>query len=214
MPGRIGIRSMAAVAMVLAALLAFAGGASAAATGTITLHSRVCPAGQPTTDIFTDCHSHLPSQTTTYSLDGGAAQAVGGNGNLSFTDLAAGDHTIAQQDGVPLDFAHLRVFCSDQTTGSAAKEVSVSTNSFTVSAVAGDEIVCDVYTIPENASGQTPTAKPQPTATKTSGGTTQLPNTGIAQSGGGNGTELALFGFAAIVVAGAGLATLRRRGAN
>jgi hypothetical protein len=123
-------------------------------TGTITLHSRVCPAGQPTTDIFTDCHSHLPSQTTTYSLDGADAQAVGANGNLAFTDLATGKHTITQQEGVPLDFAYLRVFCSDTTVGTAAKEVTVNSNRFTVTAVAGDEVICDVYTIPENASGQ------------------------------------------------------------
>ena len=176
------------------------------------------PVYGPTGDIFPVCHSGLPTLTTTYSLEGGGAQAVGGNGNLTFSGLAAGNHTIAQQDGVPLDFAHLRVFCSDQTAGSAAKEIAVNVNSFTVKAVAGDEIVCDVYTIPENASGQTPTpaptTAPQPTATTTSGGTTQLPSTGVAQSGGSNSTELALFGLAAVVVAGAGFATLRRRGTN
>src|SRR4051812_40753098 len=77
------VSRIAAAAAILAALIAFSGSASAADTGTITLHSRLCPNGQPTSDIFTDCHSHLPTLTTTYSLDGGAAQAVGADGNLS-----------------------------------------------------------------------------------------------------------------------------------
>jgi hypothetical protein len=203
---------------VIGALIAFAGSASAADTGTITLHSRLCPNGQPTSDIFTDCHGHLPTIATTYSLDGGAAQAVGADGNLSFTDLAAGSHEIAQQDGVPLDFAHLRVFCSDQTTGDPAKEVAVDVNSFSVKAVAGDEIVCDVYTIGEDASGNTPTAtsEPQPTATATktsSGGGITLPNTGTGSNGGGTGFGI-IFGLIALAIAGAGFAAMRGRSAR
>jgi hypothetical protein len=193
---------MTAVAM-MAALLAFSSPASAATTGTITLHSRTCPAGQPTTDIFTDCHSHLPVVTTSYSIDGGAAQTVGADGNLSITGLAAGAHTIAQVDGVPLDFAHLRAFASDVTVGGAVAELAVNVNTFTVSAVAGDEIVVDIYTIPENASGLTPTAVPS------SGNGTSLPNTGVgANAGSGNpGLELALV---VLAIVGVGAAALHR----
>jgi hypothetical protein len=199
----------ALVLAVMAALLAFSGGAGAqAGTGTITIHSRLCPAGQPTTDIFTDCHSHLPTIATSYSLDGGAAQPVGASGNLSFTGLAAGAHEIAQVDGVPLDFAHLRVFCSNNTTKSAVTELAVAVNKFSVSAVAGDEIICDVYTIPENASGLTPTA------TTTSNGTsTTLPSTGVGPSNGGSNMALEL-GLIALAVAGLGFAALRRHGAR
>ena len=203
---RLSLLGGVAVLAMMAALLAFSGPASAAATGTITIHSRTCPAGQPTTDIFTDCHSHLPLVTTSYSIDGGAAQTVGADGNLSFTGLAAGAHTIAQVDGAPLDFAHLRAFASDVTAGSAVKELAVNVNAFTVSAVAGDEIVVDVYTIPENASGLTPTAVP----TKASSGNgTSLPNTGVgANAGNGNlGLELALIALAAV---GIGAVVLRR----
>jgi hypothetical protein len=206
------LRGAAALVM-LATLLAFSNGANAQATGTITIHSRLCPAGQPTTDIFTDCHGHLPTIATSYSLDGGAAQAVGGDGNTSFTGVAAGAHTIAQVDGVPLDFAHLRAFCSDQENGGAAAEVSVNVNSFSVTAVDGHEIICDVYTIPENASGLTPTATAAPaapTATTVSGGTAStLPGTGVGPSSGGNDTALEL-GLLALAFAGLGLVVLRR----
>lgn len=211
-------RVVAALA-VIAAFITFAGSAAAQADSTaITLHSRVCPAGQPTTDIFTDCHSHLPTQTTSYSIDGGTAQKVGNDGNLTFDGLTAGTHKVAQQDGIPLDFAHLRVFCSDQTAGTEPKEVSVDTNSFSVKAVADHEIVCDVYTIPENASGnptQEPTNEPaQPTATSTrtssNGGTTQLPNTGTGSSS-GNGGTLALIALIALVITGFGFGAVRVR---
>lgn len=177
-------------------LLLAAGSANAQeTTGTITIHSRICLNGEPTSDIFTECHDSLPTQTTSYSIDGGTAQVVDASGNLSFTDLAAGPYEIAQVDGVPLDFAHLRVFCSDVTAGGEVEEIAVSVQKFTVNAVAGDEVVCDVYTIPENASGLTPT----PTATTTPG-TTTLPNTGAGQETSQNHLSL-LLGLAAVGVA-------------
>lgn len=169
-------------------LLLAAGSASGQETnGTITIHSRICLNGEPTSDIFTECHDNLPTQTTSYSIDGGAEQVVDASGNLSFTGLAAGPYEIAQVEGVPLDFAHLRVFCSDVTAGGEVEEISVSVQKFTVYAVAGDEIVCDVYTIPENLSGLTPT----PTATTTPG-TTTLPNTGSGQQNAGSHLSLLL----------------------
>lgn len=206
------IRSLAGLAM-LAALLAFSGAAGAQGTGTITIHSRLCPAGQPTGDIFTDCHSHLPTITTSYSIDGGAAQTVGADGNTSFTGLAAGAHEIAQVDGVPLDFAHLRAFCSDTTTGSAVTEETVNVNTFSVSAVAGDTIVCDVYTIPENASGVTPTVPAGNGSNGTSGNGTTLPNTGVGPSQNGNNAALEL-ALGALALGGLGFAALRRHAAR
>jgi hypothetical protein len=209
------LRSVAALAM-LAALLVIAAPAGAqATTGTITIHSRLCPAGQPTTDIFTDCHSHLPTIATSYSLDGGAAQAVGADGNTAFTDVSAGAHEIAQVEGVPLDFAHLRVFCANNTDGSAATEVSVDVNKFSVDAVAGANVICDVYTIQENASGLTPTAVPTTSTggNATSGNGTSLPNTGVGPSNGGGNTGLEV-GLLALAASGLGFAALRRRGAR
>jgi len=207
----------AAALMLLATVLAFSGGAGAQADTTITIHSRLCPAGQPTTDIFTDCHGHLPTITTSYSIDGGAAQTVGADGNTSFTGLTAGAHTIAQVEGVPLDFAHLRAFCSDQDNGGAASEVAVNVNTFSVSAVAGHEIICDVYTIPENASGQTPTATEVPSTTTGGNATTTtgaapstLPGTGVGPGSHGSDTALEL-SLLALVAAGLGLVVLRRQ---
>lgn len=199
--------AMAVFAM-LAGMLAFSGSVSAAATGTITIHSRTCPAGQPTTNIFTDCHSHLPVVTTSYSIDGGPAQTVGADGNLSFTGLAAGAHAIVQTEGAPLDVAHLRAFASDVTAGSAVAELTVTVNAFSVTAVAGDEVVVDVYTIAENASGLTPTAVPS------TGNSASLPNTGVGAAAGGGSNDLALglLVLASIVLAAAvAQRSLRRR---
>jgi hypothetical protein len=187
-----GLTILPALALLATALFAFSAPAGAAETGTITIHSRLCPAGQPTTDIFANCHSHLPAILTSYTIDGGAAQAVGVNGNLSISLLVAGAHEIAQADGVPLDFAHLRVFCKDETAAGPTTEIAVNVQKFTVNAVAGHEVICDVYTIPENASGLTPTATAvsggtTPTATASS---TTLPNTGVGT--GQSGTDRTL----------------------
>lgn len=208
------LRSVAALAMLAALLLVAAPAGAQTTTGTITIHSRLCPAGQPTTDIFTDCHSHLPEIATSYSIDGGAAQAVGADGNTAFTDVTAGAHEIAQVDGVPLDFAHLRVFCSTQGDNTGAAEVTVDVNKFSVDAVAGANVICDVYTIPENASGLTPTAVPTTsTGNGTSGNGTSLPNTGVgpSQDGGNTGLEI---GLLALAISALGFAALRRHGAR
>jgi hypothetical protein len=210
------IHRLVAVFAAIAALVLFAGSAGAqSGSGTVTIHSRLCPAGQPTTDTFTDCHGHLPTIATSYSLDGGAAQTVGGDGNTSFTGLPSGSVSIAQVDGVPLDFARLRAFCSDQTAGTTAVEETVDVNTFSVDAVDGHEIICDVYTIPEDASGNTPTpttapAAPTATATSTSGGTTSLPNTGSGPTS-GRGNELLLIALMAVVFAAFGFGITRAR---
>lgn len=198
------------LALVVGASLVFAGMANAqATTSTITIHSRICLNGEPTTDIFTECHDSLPVITTTYSIDGGSAQALDAEGNLSFVDVSAGTHEIAQVDGVPLDFAHLRVFCSDVTTNDEVVEIAVNVQKFSVTAIAGDEIVCDVYTIPEDLSGMTPTPEVTPTATSTSGSTT-LPNTGAGSEQNQNDNTL-LFAISALALAGLGFAAYRLR---
>jgi hypothetical protein len=205
------LRSVAALAMLAALLLVAAPAGAQATTGTITIHSRLCPAGQPTTDIFTDCHSHLPTIATSYSIDGGAAQAVDADGNTAFTDVDAGSHEIAQVDGVPLDFAHLRVFCSTEGDNTGATEVAADVNTFSVDAVAGANVICDVYTIPENASGLTPTAVPSTSGNGAAGNGTSLPNTGVGPShdGGNSGLEI---GLLALAVSALGFAALRHHG--
>ncbi len=184
------VRLLGAIALTFMLLGTTFGSAAAADTSTLTIHKRVCPAGQVITDIFEDCHDILPEQTVEFTLDDGVPRAVDDEGNTSFTELAAGTYTVAEVEGPPLDFVHLRVWCSVQgTTTNPAEEMTVDLNTFDVTLKAGEEVVCDVYNIAEDLSGRTPTVQPtaQPTGAATS---ITLPGTG---SGTGSGGVFGLF---------------------
>jgi hypothetical protein len=154
--------------------------ASAQGTGSIEIHKRVCPSGE-IVNLFDDCHGNPPTQPVSFSLDGGPAQLVDADGNLTFTGLAAGTYQISEVEGIPLDFATLKVWCSVQGDNPVPFEVTTDGPNFSVDVGDGEQIVCDVYNIPENLSGLTPT----PVATATP--SIQLPNTG---SGVGTGSDL------------------------
>jgi hypothetical protein len=137
---------------------------------TVELHKRVCPAGGPTVSIFAECHSNPPEQPVAFAVDGGAPQAVDAAGDVVFADLTAGAHQFSETEGPPLDFVDLRVFCSVQGTGEPAIEVTTDGPNFTVAVGTGAYVVCDVYNIPEQLQGITPTATatakpPAPTPT-------------------------------------------------
>lgn len=203
---RIGLKGIVSGVVALAFFAALAASASAGANeGSVTIHKRVCPAGAPVSDIFTECHGNPPSQAFTFSADGGASAAVDGSGNLNFDALPAGTHEFTETEGIPLEFVTLRVFCSNEADG-VATEVVATVNSFSVAVAGGDALTCDSYSIPENLSGLTPTpeptavstAVPPPAATKTAGGTktTTLPNTG---AGGGSGSSSAILSIVALL---------------
>jgi hypothetical protein len=169
---------------------------SAQTTGTIEIHKRLCPAGQPVGDIFEDCHDNLVDQAVSFSLDGGAAAAVGVDGNLIFTDVAAGSHDISEIEGPPLEFVSLRVYCSVQDSDPEVFAVTTDGPNFSVDLGAGEHLVCDVYNIAEDLSGLTP--EPTAVATSTPGGV-QLPNTGSGMGTGSGSTGLALFALLALL---------------
>jgi uncharacterized protein (DUF2141 family) len=136
-------------------LLATAGPAAAAsATGRIILHVRQCPAGQPTVDIFVDCHSHLAPADTTFRINGHSSKTVSDQGNIKFDRLKAGTRTITlTSDQQPNEFLRLRVFCSDRGTDNPAVELTVKTGTqayFKIGLTEGQRILCDVYFIPES----------------------------------------------------------------
>lgn len=128
----------------------------AAGTASITIHARQCPAGQPTTDIFTDCHGFPADPITTFRLNGHGAKTVNDRGNLRYSNLTAGTRTITLvSDNQPFEFLHLRVFCSVPSTGVPPVEKAVRINdqeqaSFRYALKAGQQVVCDVYFIPES----------------------------------------------------------------
>src|SRR6476619_972476 len=176
-------------------------GSAQTAGATLEIHKRVCPA-DATGNIFDDCHGNPPTQTTTFSVDGGAATSVDASGNLIFTGLAAGTHTVTEVEGIPLEFANLRVFCSLEGDATGAVEVVTTGPDFTVTLADGDHMICDSYSLPINLSGLTPTPATTPAATTTP--PVQLPNTGSGFGGSGSSGLLAFL----IVAIGLGIASL------
>ena len=187
----------------------------ASATGTLTVHKRVCASGQPVNDIFTDCHDNLDGVSGVVQLTaGGVSQTVGDSGNVSWT-LDDGTYDVAEDVSVA-GAVSSRVFCSVDD-GSAA-EVSSSNGDFSVT-IAGDSVICDSYTFlaapAPSATAAPSTSTPAPTATATSSGNgaTSLPSTGVAQGDGGNTGLLAavLAALAIVVFAMGGVELARRR---
>jgi hypothetical protein len=177
-------------------LLSQAQAGLAQTTGTIEIHKRLCPAGQPTGDIFEDCHDNLVDQTVSFSLDGGAAASVGADGNLVFTDVAAGSHAISEVEGPPLEFVSLLVYCSVQDDDPEVFQVTTDGPNFSVDLEEGQYLVCDVYNLAEDLSGLTP--EPTAVATSTPGGI-QLPNTGSGMGTGSGPAGFALFALVALL---------------
>jgi hypothetical protein len=167
------------IVFALVLLLSQAQIGAAQATGSITLHKRVCPSGE-VVNLFDDCHGNPPEQLVSFSLDGGAAELVDASGNLTFDGLAAGTYQISEVEGIPLEFVNLKVWCSVQGDNPVPFEVTTDGPNFSVDVGDGEQLVCDVYNIPENLSGLTPT--PVPVATQTP--SIQLPNTGIGTASG------------------------------
>jgi hypothetical protein len=178
---------------------------SAQATASLEIHKRVCPAGA-TGNVFDECHGNPPTQTVTFSVDGGAAAAVDASGNVTFTGLAAGAHTVTEIEGIPLEFVNLRVFCSVEGDAAGAVEVATTDQNFSVTLADGDHMICDVYNIPENLSGLTPT--PGTGATETPA--VQLPNTGSGIGGGSGQFGLITFIAMALALGLASIAMVRR----
>jgi hypothetical protein len=128
----------------------------AAGTASITIHARQCPVGEPTTDIFADCHGFPADPITTFRLNGHGAKTINDRGNLKYSNLTAGTRTITLvSDNQPFEFLHLRVYCSVPSTGAPAVEKTVQINDqqqayFRYALKAGQQVVCDVYFIPES----------------------------------------------------------------
>ncbi len=124
--------------------------------GTLELHKRVCPSGD-VTDLYAECHDFAPQQEVSFSLNGGSAQSVDGAGNVTFTPVDAGTQDVSIVEGIPLEFVSLKIFCSTLGSDAPAIEVVPDGPNFQVAVGAGDHVICDVYNIPENLSGLTPT---------------------------------------------------------
>jgi hypothetical protein len=133
--------------------------------GILELHKRVCPNGPPSGDIFQECHDNLPQQPVAFSVNGGPAKFVGENGNVIFDGLTAGSQAVQETEGPPLEFVELRIWCSAQGSDQAPFQIQPNGPNFAVQVGAGQHVICDVYNIAINLSGQTPTPPPVQTPT-------------------------------------------------
>jgi hypothetical protein len=128
--------------------------------GTLELHKRVCPTSNPIGDIFEQCHDFPPQQPVGFSVDEGAARFVDELGNVVFTGLSAGEHSVQETEGPPLAYVQLAIWCSVQGSEQAPFQLQPDGPNFTVPVGEGHHVICDVYNIPQDLSGRTPTPVP------------------------------------------------------
>lgn len=121
-------------------------------TATLTIHSRFCPPGYDGTDIFETCHDNVGIRGVQYTVSGidGGANIPDETGNLVFTDLRSYDYRISTS--LPSDLNRAYVYCSN-SDGSNGRQISTTVDDYygefiELSLVAGDDVLCDWYTIP------------------------------------------------------------------
>lgn len=132
--------------------------------GSLTVHLSACPTEYSGDKLFADCHGNGIADQQ-FTLSGPSGELTGttevpqtpGPGITTFTELSAGDYTLA--GGPPGDFGTVQLYCSDQTTN---ERVDASVESIIATFAIGEnqDILCDWYYVPENASGITPTPTP------------------------------------------------------
>lgn len=185
-------------------------------TARLIIHNRVCPVEYSGTDYFTDCHGNVATDQT-FVLDGPQTRqgGTGSDGNVSFDGLAAG--TYAVSGGPPGDFIlRTAIFCAPASGPGSPFPFTQNDGDagFTITLAEDDDVICDVYSVPENLSGITPT--PVPTTAPSPAPTAPisvLPNTGTGATSGdvGNGTSWLLAALVTVFITSAGLAACRRR---
>jgi len=203
------IRTMAVASAMglslVAALMSGAPGASAINETTITIHHRLCPTDQVINDYFADCHDGLLEQSFEFTIehDGGTTVLTTDAGTSEGSaNVFAGEVEI--YGGVPGEFADTFVYCSQ---GGAGLDLVNTDRGVRFEAWDGDEIVCDWYNTPIDLSGNGGNGDDDGGST---GGVTQLPNTGNGVSG-TTGNESLLLLIAGLGAAGLGSVALRSR---
>jgi hypothetical protein len=179
----------------------------------ITIYTAVCPVGYAGDDFFGACYD-TPGVDVPYLLTGPAfpetvTSSTGSDGFAAFEGIDETGVYDLQVD-VPGDAADFVIFCSDEFGEPFATADSTEIGLVELDLTLDDDVKCDVYIIPENLQGETPTPAPtQAPATSTVG---TLPGTGAGSAGGPGGPDWSLAAaLAMLVVAGASLAVGRAR---
>jgi hypothetical protein len=117
------------------------------------VHSRFCPPRYDGTDIFVDCHGNPGLLAIEYALYGSRDITYAMpdlEGNLTFADLSSGTYRV--QSSLSVDGQHPAIYCSPGDGSAATYYETDSTRdnySFNIELAAGDNIVCDWYTLPD-----------------------------------------------------------------
>ncbi len=146
---------LALIAALFVSLIGTATPVDAAARGSITIHSRICPTTIPTgSDIFDLCHGNPGPDGARFKVDNRQSKYIDSHGNVSFSQVTAGDHKVVlTSDWQPNEFLGMRVFCTNLVTGSGSNQAGITYGnqaSFWVYLAPGGKLVCDVYFLPES----------------------------------------------------------------
>ena len=135
----------------------------------LVVHLSLCPVDYSGNTLYDTCHdvgiSDLPFDLT--GPNGELQQDTvvprsPGPGIVEFTQLPAGDYTLA--GGPPGDFGTVELYCTTQPDG-ALVETSLESTRAAFSIGEGEDILCDWYYIPISQGGiqiPTPTVTPEP----------------------------------------------------
>lgn len=128
-----------------------------AGNATLTVHSRVCPAGFSGTDYDAACHDTAPAYDQTLFLSGprDGTTVIDEDGNATFPDLPAGDYFVTP--GFPVATERVVAFCSRE--GEPGVEYPSAVDSYSeysppnlytieVSLEPDSGILCDVFAVP------------------------------------------------------------------
>ncbi len=184
-----------------------------------------CPVAYGGSDYLTDCEpivdpvDVLLSPTVPFDGNDFEQAATGDEGRVAFTELPAGDYSVALD--VPGEFANFYVACFDVTSGSEVFLFDGDTNTVSFDLADDSGIACRFYVIPENLSGESaspsasapvaPSVAPTPSPRSSAGGgaINVLPSTGTGSGTGSSTMSLLLAGLAILAVAAVAVAARR-----
>jgi hypothetical protein len=138
---------------------------------TVTVHLATCPQEYAGNQFYADCHANGVADMD-YTLTGPNGEVTStttipadpGPGVVTFTQLPAGDYTLA--GGPPQDFGSVALYCTDPATGQRI-DAPMDGGIATFSVAEQQSVLCDWYFIPVNARGDvTPTLTPTQVAQK------------------------------------------------
>ena len=164
---RTGLAMMLAALVTLGTVAAALPAAAMQQSGgaTLTIHNRSCPVEFPGPDFFGECHDD-PIAGMTFVVAGPETRegTTDANGNVTFGGLIPGTYDVT--GGPPGDFVRNTIFCAPaDALGTRRPFTQTSNVSIQLPLAAGEAVICDWYSVPENVRGEplpAPTATPRP----------------------------------------------------